>query len=293
MRKLIILTIALASFGCTTIVNKPIFPDTIELTSKQQTSFKNYQARTDYKAFAVSGNENYSFSSSKYKDVNMMQFVLSNCQKKAASPCRLVNLNNEDFAPKYAQFNKQSARAIQNMRIQSEKYRSIEKQNWWMPTTNELRTLNEGVHFPTPMELDGIKTIDTPSLVEAIKADNMLVIDAIGFANDRAPSLPNAYVFDWIGIEYGKDSKEHAMDGIALQNLSTLMSSIAPEKTKPITVYCSSPECWLSVNAALRLKSLGYLNVHWYRGGLLAWASAGLPTVDYVPFATIWGRAQQ
>lgn len=292
MRKLIILTTALASFGCTTITNKPIFPDSIELTEKQQASFNNYQSKTEFKAFAVSANENSSLSLSKSKDTNMMQFVLSNCQKKAAAPCRIVKLNNEDYAQKYAQFNKQSAKAIQSMRIQSENYRATEKLNWWMPSSDQPRTLNEGVHFPTPMELEGIKTIDTPSLFAAIKADNMLVIDAIGFANTRAPSLPNAYVFDWIGIEYGKDSKEHAIDQIALQNLNTLMTSIAPEKTTPITVYCSSPECWLSLNAALRLKSLGYRNVHWYRGGLVAWINAGLPTVDYVPFATIWGRPQ-
>jgi rhodanese-related sulfurtransferase len=220
----------------------------------------------------------------------MLQFVLSNCQKKAAMPCQIVSLNNEDYTQKYTRFNQQSAQAIRSMQIRSEDYRLVEAQNWWIEPPEQLRTLNEGVHFPTPMHLDGIQTIDTPSLVAAIKADNMLVIDAIGFYEDRTLTLPKAYAFDWIGIEYGSDSQEHRIDEIAQENLSIIMNHIAPDKTQAIAVYCSSPECWLGVNAALRLKALGYINVHWYRGGIEAWLRAGLPTVKFVPFATIWGR---
>ncbi len=285
---LICVVITLLCVGCSNI--KPIFTESITLSEKQKAAFKLYQTKTEVKAFAVSPNDNYSSSISKTQNTNMLQFVLSNCQKKAAMPCQVLSLNNEDYAPKYTQFNQQSAMAIRNMQIKSENYRSIEKKNWWMESPERLRTLNEGIHFPTPMQLEGIKTIDTPSLVAAIKADNMLVIDAIGFFEGRAPTLPKAYAFDWIGIEYGNDSKEHRIDEIAQENLSIIMNQIAPDKTQAITVYCSSPECWLSVNAALRLKSLGYVNVHWYRGGLEAWANAGLPTVNFVPFATVWGR---
>ena len=47
----------------------------------------------------------------------------------------------------------------------------------------------------------------------------------------------------------------------------------------PIVVHCSAPMCWLSYNAALRAIAAGYGNVCWYRGGLQAWAMAGLPLV--------------
>lgn len=288
MRRLILVTTAFALFGCSN--TKPIFPESINLTEKQQAAYKAYQAKVDFKGFAVSPNEFYSITTNKNKDINIVQSVLSNCQKKASMPCRILSINNDDYSHKYADFNKQSAKAISSMYIRSDNYRLIEDQNWWMPSPSLPRTLEEGVHFPTPMHIDGIKTISTPDLVAAIKADNMLVIDAIGFSSSRGPSLPNAFAFDWIGIEYGNESKEHTVDELALTNLDTIMRSIAPEKSHAIAVYCSSPECWLSVNAALRLKALGYVNVHWYRGGLAAWHTAGLPTVDAVPFATIWGR---
>lgn len=41
--------------------------------------------------------------------------------------------------------------------------------------------------------------------------------------------------------------------------------------------YCASTMCWMSYNAALRARALGYLDVLWYRGGIEAWKAAGLP----------------
>jgi rhodanese-related sulfurtransferase len=63
-----------------------------------------------------------------------------------------------------------------------------------------------------------------------------------------------------------------------------------PDKTQPVGVFCVSAECWLSVNAALRLRALGYTNVQWYRGGIEAWMAAKLPTVTAVPHATVWSQ---
>ena len=45
-----------------------------------------------------------------------------------------------------------------------------------------------------------------------------------------------------------------------------------------------SSQSWLSVNAAMRARQLGYSQVIWYQGGT-AWTHAGLPTVGRVPVA--------
>jgi rhodanese-related sulfurtransferase len=49
-------------------------------------------------------------------------------------------------------------------------------------------------------------------------------------------------------------------------------------KEAALVFYGDSRECWEAYNAALRAINAGYINVLWYRGGLQAWISAGLPT---------------
>jgi len=46
----------------------------------------------------------------------------------------------------------------------------------------------------------------------------------------------------------------------------------------PVMFYCQSAQCWMSYNAALRAINMGYTQVLWYRGGIEAWKTAGLPT---------------
>ncbi len=48
----------------------------------------------------------------------------------------------------------------------------------------------------------------------------------------------------------------------------------------PIITMSSGPFGWQSYNAALRLVSLGFHNVYWYRGGEQAWTSSGHQTND-------------
>ncbi|HTO10396.1 MAG TPA: rhodanese-like domain-containing protein [Candidatus Binatia bacterium] len=54
------------------------------------------------------------------------------------------------------------------------------------------------------------------------------------------------------------------------------------DKNAPLAFFCLSAECWLSYNAALRARTLGYTAVSWYRGGVKAWEAAGLDLLDAV-----------
>jgi len=49
------------------------------------------------------------------------------------------------------------------------------------------------------------------------------------------------------------------------------------DKTQALVFFCLSSECWLSYNAILRARDLGYTNVAWYRGGTSAWSAANFP----------------
>lgn len=47
----------------------------------------------------------------------------------------------------------------------------------------------------------------------------------------------------------------------------------------PLVFYCLDAQCWYAYNASMRAIMMRYNNVYWYRGGLMAWNSAGLPHV--------------
>jgi rhodanese-related sulfurtransferase len=97
--------------------------------------------------------------------------------------------------------------------------------------------------------------------------------------------LPNSYLFENAGLAYGDEKR----DANIKNALAEVVQQIAPDKAQKIAVFCASSECWLSINTLLRMQSLGYTNLHWYRGGIAAWMNAGLPTVNTVPFATFAG----
>lgn len=52
----------------------------------------------------------------------------------------------------------------------------------------------------------------------------------------------------------------------------------APDKTRPIVVYCLDEACDASRRAASRLEALGYSRVYDYEGGKNDWKQSGLPT---------------
>ncbi len=60
------------------------------------------------------------------------------------------------------------------------------------------------------------------------------------------------------------------------ENFSEAIGEIAPDKARPIVVYCASTECPMSLDAARKLDELGYTSVFDYPGGKDDWKAAGL-----------------
>ena len=52
------------------------------------------------------------------------------------------------------------------------------------------------------------------------------------------------------------------------------------DQTLPVITMGFNSERYQGRNLALRLVTLGYTNVYWYRGGREAWEVAGLPEAD-------------
>ncbi|MFI4974325.1 MAG: TIR domain-containing protein [Caulobacterales bacterium] len=126
----------------------------------------------------------------------------------------------------------------------------------------------ESVVMPNgpPLSLAGATVINTAQLADKIKAHDagqihLWLIDARGCSTE--PTLPTA-------------------DCMAPNTLDQLKSEI-PSKTMQLIFFCldgSCPESYKSAQAAI---AAGYTNVLWYRGGVNAWAAAGLPTVSHTP----------
>ncbi|MGB6535648.1 MAG: tetratricopeptide repeat protein [Xanthobacteraceae bacterium] len=60
-------------------------------------------------------------------------------------------------------------------------------------------------------------------------------------------------------------------DAVQQKLAADLKSLTGGNLNMPLVFYCVGSQCWESYNAALRAIYLGYNNVYWYRGGLVAW----------------------
>lgn len=142
---------------------------------------------------------------------------------------------------------------------------AFEMRDFGVPPTQDLR--QGQFHAPTPTAVPGAQTVTTEALLGAIQGGMQLVlIDVLG----GNYSLPNAYMAPELASPGSFQDRTQQRAGQWLGQIS------GGDKTAPIVIYCSGPECWLSYNAVLRTVAAGYTNVYWYRGGLEAWQMAGL-----------------
>lgn len=58
---------------------------------------------------------------------------------------------------------------------------------------------------------------------------------------------------------------------------SEKIESIAPDRSKPVVVYCKNAQCDASPKAARKMDELGYQQVYDYEEGKMDWKDAGLP----------------
>ena len=264
----------------------PVVPiEKIEFSETAKKAFEQYQKTEGKKAFAVSSSGAYGFSGKQSSNELALRIALKNCQNRAAMPCRISHLNDEMFDPQYQNYANASRNALAKLKAEGDQYKILESVDWHIPAPTQLRSVEDGIHFATPLHLNGINTLTTDALVEKIKSGNLLLIDARYISDNPDPSLPNAYLFDFAGVAYSDEARDKKIS-LAIDKM---MKTIAPDKAQPIAVFCTSVECWLSVNTVMRLQTLGYTNLYWYRGGIQAWAVAKLPLINTVPFVTFQG----
>lgn len=245
-------------------------------------TFKNYLSAHQNKALAIGwGKTGYGVGWGVDEPGQAMMRALYHCNHAKNNPklCRLVAVNDHELLPLYDEAQTQSAALLDTLKAPTPALSQTERDE---PGTSAPTRLRTGHHVTgmTPKALEGIERWDTATLVHALKQNERpVVIDAAAFG----PVIPGALNLIHSGLAFEDAQQESAYAA----RFRHMLLAAAPNLNQAVVFYCASSECWLSVNAAMRARQLGYTQVIWYRGGISAWMQAGLPTVGRVPVAVL------
>ena len=173
--------------------------------------------------------------------------------------------------------------------VSAETYQSIQarKPELFHPETG-LRISRQ--RAPTPDDIPlSINVIDADRAASLIK-QGALALDVFGALQSRYDELDGTWLVGnerlsipgaiWLP-EVGRGTLTPVMSAYLETNLKKLT---AGKEDQPIVTFCVS-DCWMSWNAAQRIKKLGYSNVSWFPLGTDGWLESGrkLEPVDPIP----------
>jgi len=245
-------------------------------------TFNNYLSALQNKALALGwGKTGYGVRWGVDEPGQAMMRALYNCNHAKNNPklCRLVAVNDHELLPLYDEAETQSAAWLDTLKAPTPALIQAERDEPGTSAPSRLRTGNH-VTGMTPKTLEGIQRWDTDALVQALRRNERpVVIDAATFG----PVIPSALNLINSGLAFEDSQQESAY----AERFRHMLLAAAPNLDQAVVFYCASSESWLSVNAAMRARQVGYTQVIWYRGGIHAWMQAGLPTVGRAPVAVL------
>jgi PQQ-dependent catabolism-associated CXXCW motif protein len=187
----------------------------------------------------------------------------------AARLCEAKIVNGFDLSDHYAQSDASHAKLLAEIKKPTDKFYANEEFGGNFTKAEGLR--REKLNDITPQSIDGINTIGTQELASRLQTEaaQLTVIDVMGFFE----TIPSAKALLNSGAAFANTAQDDAFE----KRFSGLLNVLVPDKASAIVFFCGNRNCWHSANAAMRAKTLGYSQVHWYRGGVEAWKAAGLP----------------
>ena len=241
-----------------------------------------YASKLDNKALAIPlDGAGYGIASNRDSALNAFYVALYYCNHPKGKPARLCEVqvvNGFDMR----QLGKDAAlshvKALAELHAPAAKFYGSEQYGGDFATTQGPRT--KKVLDMTPAKLDGVRTVATQELTGLLKSDQPPVLVDVWAADD---AIPSAVTLAGGGLAFDDPAADTAYEA----RFSGLLKLLSPDVNRPIVFYCLSRECWLSANAAMRARKLGYSQVGWYRGGLVSWKEAGLPTARPVINAVV------
>ncbi len=238
----------------------------------------------EHKALAMPIESVLGLGTSSNKDSATAAFVraLYECNHVKGKPARLcetLTVNGFDVRNFYSTGMESHALALTKLNPPPDKYYGNEEYGGSMTRSNVMRV--QTVHDITPQTFDGIKTYGTQELATVLKSEQApVLIDVWAGVND---AIPSALTLLFGGLAFDDSTVDLAYE----KRFSALLKLLSPDPEKPVIFYCMSRDCWLSANAAMRAKKLGYTHVGWYRGGMQSWKAANLPLANVVLRAVV------
>lgn len=149
-----------------------------------------------------------------------------------------------------------------------------------------------GYRSPVPAPPEGVAQLGLSELVALIGRDRALLIDvtpaegghfdpATGAWRLAAPrfTLPGAAWFP----EAGRGRPDPRIARWFMTEV-TALAQARPDKT--MVLFCLA-DCWMSWNAALRLRRAGISRIAWFAEGSDGWREAGHPLVETQPYGKV------
>lgn len=250
--------------------------------SKAERDIQNYASSSIHKSVAVGwGGQGYGIRVGDDDPSMAMHRALYSCNHRTNTPklCRLVTVNDHELLPLYEEAHNQTSTLLQGLKMPDAARVQVERDEPGSSTPSKLLYGNH-ITGMTPKALEGIRRVDSAELATALLQNTRpVLIDVTG----AGPSIPGALNFLHAGLAFTDEKREVAYE----ERFRQMLQAAAPDPNQPVAFYCSGSECWLSVNAAMRARKIGYTQVMWYRGGITAWVRLGLPTVQRTPVAIL------
>lgn len=207
--------------------------------------------------------------------------ALYQCNHAKSNPklCQLAAVNDHELLPFYEQASEEATTLLSKLQAPTAEFDAAEKNEPGASTPDRLR-LPKDITGMTPRSLEGIERWNTYTMVKSVQDKQRPVIIDVA---DVGPMIPGALVFIRGGLAFAEEIQETAY----AERFRNMLEAAAPQRDQTVVFYCASSTCWLSVNAAMRARQLGYTQVKWYRGGIQAWTQAGLPTQQRLPVAVL------
>lgn len=260
-----------------------------DLTARQCKSdnckrvFAEFASYKDHKALAIPiGDTGYGMDRGRDSLALAYLSALHYCnhiKDKPARLCEVQVVDGYDVGSLLAQNEQIHASALAELRVPAEKYYGNEEFGGAFASTRGLKTQN--LHDTTPQKLDGIQTVGTQELATLLKSSPPPVLVDVWAASPEA--IPSAVTLYGGGVAYD----DAGVDATYQARFAGLLKQLSPDPERPIIFYCMSRDCWLSANAAMRARTLGYTRVSWYRGGWTSWRAANLPVAPGVVRAVV------
>ena len=193
--------------------------------------------------------------------------------------CEVQFVNDSGVLPALRANVAAHAKALADLKVPAEKHYANENFGGGLTRATALRTSK--YNDITPQGIEGVRLYNTQELAQGLKSAEPPVL--INVLPGWPDALPGALTLYNGGLAFESPQAELAYE----TRFAALLKLLAPDVNKPVVFYCAGRDLWMSVNAALRAKKLGYTQVGWYRGGQPAWKEAGLPTAPLVVRAVV------